>query len=70
VDLDKLDTGGVLYSGNSIFIWNFKAGDRFALRGWRRDSKPGILFQDMQVKKEFEDMDFFPFPEPGKTVLE
>jgi hypothetical protein len=51
VDLNKLDTGGVLYSGDSIFVWNFKAGDRFALRGWRRDGKPGLLLHDMQLKK-------------------
>jgi hypothetical protein len=70
VELTNLDTGYTLLSGNSIFAWDFKAGDRFNLRGWARDGKYGILLWDMQVKKDFADMDFFPFPEPEKTVLE
>jgi hypothetical protein len=63
-------TGTTRYSGNSIFIWDFKAGDRFALQVGSRDGKPGVVLWDMQVKKKYADMDFFPFPEPEKPVLE
>ncbi|MDR2313823.1 MAG: hypothetical protein LBE02_04745 [Spirochaetaceae bacterium] len=70
VDLNKLDARGILYNGNSSFVWNFKAGDRFLLYGWIRYGKPGLLLWDLQVRKKPIDMDFFPFPEPKKTVLE
>jgi hypothetical protein len=70
VDLDKFDTAGVLYSGNTVLVWNFKAGDRFSVQGLHRDGKPGFLLYDLDVKKKWEEYDFFPFPEQGKTVLE
>jgi hypothetical protein len=66
----SFSTGYTTYSGNSIFAWNFKAGDRFILQGWARDGKPGVLLWNMDVKKKWEEYDFFPFPEQGKTILE
>ncbi|MDR1388557.1 MAG: hypothetical protein LBJ31_01080 [Treponema sp.] len=55
--------------GDAVFVWNFKAGDRFILHGWRRDGKLGILLWNMDVKKELAEYDFFPFPE-SKMILE
>ncbi|MDR1308087.1 MAG: hypothetical protein LBK74_11005 [Treponema sp.] len=70
VDLARFDTTGVLLNGSSAFVWNFKAGDRYSIQGGTRNGKPGILLWNLEVKTKTEDMDFFPFPEPGKTVLE
>jgi hypothetical protein len=66
----RIHTGYKIYSGNSIFLWNFKAGDRFKISGVEKDGKAGVLLWNLDVKKEFEEYDFFPFPESGKTVLE
>jgi hypothetical protein len=66
----KFRYGNTIYSGSSIFAWNFKAGSRFALQGWVKDGKPGIILADLDVKRKPEECDFFPFPEKGKTVLQ
>ncbi|MDR1388559.1 MAG: hypothetical protein LBJ31_01090 [Treponema sp.] len=57
------------YKGNNVFVWDFKAGDRYMLYGWERDGKPGVMLFDMDVKKNEEDQYFFPFPE-SKIILE
>ncbi|MDR0587122.1 MAG: hypothetical protein LBG26_07775 [Treponema sp.] len=70
LDLNKLSTSSGIYNGSSSFVWNFRAGDRFALYGWKRDGKLGLLLWSMDVKKDWDEYDFFPFPESGRTVLE
>jgi hypothetical protein len=72
LSLTKFDTTTVILNGSTIFVWDFKAGDRFNLHGWSRYGKPGIILWNMEVKKNFGEYDFYPFPEsePGQTVLE
>jgi hypothetical protein len=68
------DVGYTHYSGESIFAWDFKAGDRYSLQVGERaiDSKAvaGVVLWNMEVKMKYADMEFFPFPVPEKTVLE
>jgi hypothetical protein len=56
------------YTGNSVFIWDFKAGDRYLIQVGVRElepgvEKPGVVLWDMEVKRTYTDMEFFPFPE-------
>jgi hypothetical protein len=69
---------GTIYSGESTFTRDFKAGDKFSLLGWAQDGKPGILLFDKPIilsgEKVTGKSEFFPFPfseqETGKIVLE
>ncbi|MDR0638736.1 MAG: hypothetical protein LBG27_07545 [Spirochaetaceae bacterium] len=74
LELDFYAINNTTYSGNSIFVWNFKAGDRFwlvaMLQGMKQDGKPGIGLMNLDVKQKYEEYDFFPFPESGRRVLE
>jgi hypothetical protein len=72
LDLNRLDVVSVYMTGSTIFVWDFKAGDRFSVTGWTRDKKPGLMLLSLNEKKELNEQDFYPFPElePEKTVLE
>jgi hypothetical protein len=70
MDFNAHGAGSVIFNGNGSFVRNFKAGDRYLIRGWYQNDKGGILFWDMEVNKRIKEMDFYPFPKSGKTVLE
>jgi hypothetical protein len=70
LDLDFYTPGNMHYTGDSVFAWNFKIGDRFVLMGDQRDGKPGVLLWDLDVKRSREESAFFPFPEGERRVLE
>jgi hypothetical protein len=74
VDLDFYAVNNTHYTGDSVFAWNFKAGDRFLLlamlQGMKQDGKPGVGVGNMDIKQGYEEYGFFPFPESGRRVLE
>ncbi|MDR3173559.1 MAG: hypothetical protein LBU19_04850 [Treponema sp.] len=85
VDYSIAVGGNTLHNGSSIFAWNFKAGDRFILLGAvkvgdkiiqvraggpTKEDRLGIILWDMDVKKDWDEYDFVPFPAPEKTILE